>query len=588
MKVYRLFALAALFASLSLVPSCNPVDPDNPGGGGGGGGQQELPVDQINGTTIADGMNACGLVSDAATGKGIAGVPVTDGYTYVVTDANGVYQMAANRYTRNIYISVPSEYKIPLDAATHLPLFYSTKEFDKNKVNRNDFKLEPQAVEDKLTMIMIGDPQCQTAAQITRYKTETVPAMIATINAGQAEGRYPNVYGMTLGDITFDSTNLWADMKASMSNLKLQNGGWYPIFQCIGNHDHNSLESSSDYAATGKYVETFGPTDYSFNRGQVHVIAMDDIVCTKVTNNSSPNRYTWSYEAGFSDVQYKWLQDDINHVAGKENKIVFLCMHIPMRAGSASGGSSVNKSRHYTDVLNLLKGFKEAHIMIGHTHYSQNYVHTAYVCKGGKPIYEHIHGAACGGWWSCDSNVTGEPNGFAVYEIEGNTVKNWVDIGTKQDAGYQIRVYDGNQLYNGSKGYEYAWYRSSNKGGSSSIVAVGNANLKDAFVAEVFNDDDLYWKLEMWQDGAKIGDFKKLANGSCCNIALAAYFFNELGKNTDSWTNKTASHYWYFVPASKNPASEKNWEVRATQTIPTSGQVNTYSCTVMTTDYSQF
>ena len=533
-------------------------------------------------------MNACGLVSDSATGKGIAGVPVTDGYTYVVTDANGVYQMAANRYTRNIYISVPSEYKIPLDAATHLPLFYSTKEFDKNKVNRNDFKLEPQAVEDKLTMIMIGDPQCQTAAQITRYKTETVPAMIATINAGQAEGRYPNVYGMTLGDITFDSTNLWADMKASMSNLKLQNGGWYPIFQCIGNHDHNSLESSSDYAATGKYVETFGPTDYSFNRGQVHVIAMDDIVCTKVTNNSSPNRYTWSYEAGFSDVQYKWLQDDINHVAGKENKIVFLCMHIPMRAGSASGGSSVNKSRHYADVLNLLKGFKEAHIMIGHTHYSQNYVHTAYVCKGGKPIYEHIHGAACGGWWSCDSNVTGEPNGFAVYEIEGNTVKNWVDIGTKQDAGYQIRVYDGNQLYNGSKGYEYAWYRSSNKGGSSSIVAVGNANLKDAFVAEVFNDDDLYWKLEMWQDGAKIGDFKKLANGSCCNIALAAYFFNELGKNSDSWTNKTASHYWYFVPASKNPASEKNWEVRATQTIPTSGQVNTYSCTVMTTDYSQF
>ena len=110
MKVYRLFALAALFASLSLVPSCNPVNPDNPGGGGGG--QQELPVDQINGTTIADGMNACGLVSDAATGKGIAGVPVTDGYTYVVTDANGVYQMAANRYTRNIYISVPSEYKL--------------------------------------------------------------------------------------------------------------------------------------------------------------------------------------------------------------------------------------------------------------------------------------------------------------------------------------------------------------------------------------------------------------------------------------------------------------------------------------------
>ena len=107
-------------------------------------------------------------------------------------------------------------------------------------------------------------------------------------------------------------------------------------------------------------------------------------------------------------------------------------------------------------------------------------------------------------------------------------------------------------------------------------------------MAEVFNDDDRNWKLEMWQNGEKIGDFKRLANGSCCNICLAAYFFNELSKNSDSWTNKTASHYWYFVPASAKPSSEKNWEVRATQTIPTSGKINTYGCTSFTTDYSQF
>ena len=107
-------------------------------------------------------------------------------------------------------------------------------------------------------------------------------------------------------------------------------------------------------------------------------------------------------------------------------------------------------------------------------------------------------------------------------------------------------------------------------------------------MAEVFNDDDRYWKLEMYQDGVKIGDFKKLSNGSCCNICLTSYFFNELGKNTDTWVNKTASHYWYFVPSSKKPSEEKNWEVRATQTIPTSGHENIYGCTTFTTDYSQF
>jgi hypothetical protein len=92
----------------------------------------------------------------------------------------------------------------------------------------------------------------------------------------------------------------------------------------------------------------------------------------------------------------------------------------------------------------------------------------------------------------------------------------------------------------------------------------------------------------MWQNGVKTGDFKKLSNGSCCNVCIASYFFNELGKNSDSWTNKTASHYWYYVPASLNPSAEKNWEVRAIQTIPTSDITNTYFCTSLTTDYHEF
>lgn len=584
MKTCRLISLFAILAMLAW--SCDPkVDPDNPGGGGE---PDDSRVDEINGTQIEEGMTAVGLVSDAVSGQGIPGVPVTDGYTYVVTDANGVYQMAANRYTRNIYLSVPANYMIPLDPVTHLPLFYSTKKFDKSTVNRNDFKLQPQAVEDKFTLIMIGDPQCQTASQISRYTSETIPDMLSTLNQGIAEGRYPNPYGMTLGDITFDSTELWGDMKNSMSNLKLNNGSWFPIFQCIGNHDHNSLEQNSDFDATGKFVEYFGPTDYSFDRGQVHIIAMDDIQCTKVSSNSSPNRYTWSYTGGFTKIQYQWLQNDLAQVKDKNQKAVVLCMHIPMRSGASSGGSSFNTGAFYKEVLTLLKGFKEAHIMIGHTHYTQNYVHTAYTCAGGTPIYEHIHGAACGGWWSCNSNVTGAPNGYSIYEVEGSTFKNWILKGAKTDPDYQMRVYDGDQIYSGSKGYEYMWYRSSNVGGSSNITALGNANLKNAFVAEVFNDDDRYWKLEMWQNGAKIGDFKRLSNGSCCNICIASYFFNELGKNTDTWVNKTASHYWYFVPASAKPSSEKNWEVRAIQTIPTSGQVNNYFCTSLTTDYSQF
>ncbi len=584
MKATRFLSLMAICAALTV--SCEWFKPDNPDGPDVPGGEDEQ-VDEINGTKIEEGMTACGLVYDAKTKQGIPDVPVTDGYAYVKTDANGVYQMKANRYCRVVYLSVPAAYRIPLDEKNHQPWFY--RSFDKSKgVDRNDFALEPQAVENNFTLIMIGDPQCQNDSQAERYKNETVPAMINTLNNAHSAGKYPNAYGVTLGDIVFDSTNMWDKMMGSMSNLKLADGSYFPIFQCIGNHDHNSLVKSNDYEATEKYVEMCGPTDYSFDRGKAHVIVMDDIMVTSVSSNSSPNKATWSYNAGFSKVQYNWLEADIANVENISDKVVFLCMHIPVRGGASSGGSTFNNNAYYADMLKLLKGFKEAHLMIGHTHYPQNYIHKGYKCAGGQPIYEHIHGAACGSWWSCDSNVTGAPNGYSVYEIEGNTVKNWVALGSKTSQTYQMRVYDGDQIYNGSKGYEYAWFRASNVGGSSNITAKGNAALKNAFVAEIWNDDDTNWTVEMWQNGAKIGDFKRLANGSCCNICISSYYFNELGKNTDTWVNKTASHYWYFVPASAKPASEKGWEVRATQTIPTSGVQNLYTCSTLTTDYSQF
>lgn len=578
MKNSKFYLSLCLAAALAFVVGCKKED--NPGGGG------DDDVTEINGTKILEGNNAVGLVSNASTGKGIPGVPVTDGYTYTVTDDNGVYQMAANRYCRKVYISLPAEYAVPLDNTYHMPCLYSTKVFNKNKVNRNDFVLTPQPVEDKFTLVMIGDPQCQKDAQVQRYVKETVPDMLSTLSASAA--KYAHPYGITLGDVTFDSYDTWGPMRASMANLKL-GAGYFPIFQCIGNHDHNSKVTSGDYDATAKFVEVFGPTDYSFNRGKAHIVVMDDIIVTKIKSNSSPNSATWDYDGGFTKLQYDWLVEDLKHVDNKADKIIFLCLHIPFRGGSASGGSSINKTgKYYAEVLKLLTDFKDAHIMIGHTHYPQNYIHTGYKCKSGRPVYEHVHGAACGGWWSSNSNVTGAPNGYSLYEIEGNTVKNWIAKGTARAADYQVRVYDGNQIYSGTKGYTYEWYNPSNVGGSASIKAVGNALFRNCFVAEVWNDDSTNWKVEMYQNGVKIGDFKRIPDGGSCNVCITSYYFNELAKNTDSWTNKTASHYWYFKPESGQPKNEKNWEVRATQIIPDSGATNTYSSITLTTDYTEF
>ena len=589
MEMRRFAALLAV--SCALLFSCDKTTPEkkpdpkpNP--------DPTPQVDEINGTKIQEGMTAVGLIKNASTGKGIPGIPVTDGYTYVVTDANGVYQMAANRMCRKVYMSVPSEYKIPLDPSTHLPLFYSQGNYDKKIINRFDFTLEPlPAPEENFTLIMIGDPQCQTTSDSKRYETETIPDIKSTLNTYNAQGLYKNPYAVTLGDVTFDSckSGMFDIMKQTMSNVKLQSGEYLPFFQCIGNHDHNSLVSSGDYEATELYVNTFGPTDYSFNRGKVHIIVMDDIIGTSVTTSSgAPNGLTWKYDDGLTKQKYKWLEEDLAQISDKANKTVILCMHIQIRNNDS------NEETYFPQTLKLFKEFKDAHIMIGHTHYPQNYIHAAYRTKSGRMIYEHIHGAACGGWWCCNSNVTGAPNGYSIYEIEGSTIKNWIPKGTNRQMDYQIRVYDGNQIYSGSKQYLYSWYTNKlngntiNVGGSGNYAASFTSATKDCFVAEIWDDDSYNWTVEMFKDGEKLGSFSRIPDKTCCNIAITSYFFNELNKNSDTWTNKTASHYWYFKPTGVLPADMTGWEVRATQTIPDSGQKNTYYCNSLTTDYSDF
>ena len=234
-------------------------------------------------------------------------------------------------------------------------------------------------------MIMIGDPQCKTDSDVNRWKTETIPDLHATVDG------MTNVYAMTLGDITFDNTVQWDPMDNSMRNFKLSNGSIMPIFNCIGNHDHDAGQSEF-YYAQNNFINHFGPVDYSFDRNGLHVIVMDDVYGIASTGS------TWDYASGFTANQLKWLKQDIALVKDKSQKTVFLCCHIPFRnGGSNDTGSSFNKDKNYSEVLSLLAGFKEAHIMIGHTHYNQNYVHTV-KAAGGLPIYEHIHGAACGAY----------------------------------------------------------------------------------------------------------------------------------------------------------------------------------------------
>ena len=546
-----------------------PEEPDEP---------EDTQV-KINGTVIQEGNDLAGLIEDKGSGKGIPGVIITDGYNCTKTDENGVYQFKSNALTRFIYYTTPADYKVEAPTSPSLPVFYKAVK-PNGELLRTDFTLEKLSggKETNWTFIGIGDPQCATSSNASRYNSETIPDIKKT-TAGKS-----SVYAMTLGDIVFDSTDMWPTMRASMSAV--HNGTSYIIFfQTIGNHDHDSLQPDTsdnlmdDYNATSTFGKFYGPVNYSFDRGDVHVVSMDDIMVTEQKSSSKSNGKTWSYSGGFTQAQIDWLKQDIALVDNKAEKMIFICCHIPFRNSSAN---------HYPDVLKLMDEFKEAHLMIGHTHYTQNYIYTnTHKGKGGLPLYEHIHGSACGAWWtkSCSSTVSGEPSGYTVYDIEGAHIKDWFFKGTNKDKDFQLRVFDGNEIYY-SSGYPINWYTASQKVGTYSFVVKGNSALKNCFVAQVFNDDDSNWSVALYKKstGAKIGEFKRLANGTCSNAAMSAHYYNKKGKTSDSYRSWTASHYWYYKPASGNPATESDWEVVATQTIPGGKVSHTYKCSTLTAE----
>ena len=361
-----------------------------------------------------------GVVTDNQ-GNRLQGIVVSDGYTCTATDENGVYQLTAGEFSYQVYLSIPAAYEVPVSEG--LPCFWQ-KLTEGRK--RYDFTLTPLAggAENEFNLFCVADPQCQNTTNIARFNNETVPDIAAQVAASALPS-----YGITLGDIGWNTENtdytndVFPLMKKAMQTDKVG----LPLFQVMGNHDNKVIAVSKDnytvahdIAAQRNFEYIFGPVNYSFDRGNVHIIAMDNIIFPSHKD----------YSLGFRDDQVEWLRQDLSYVS--KDKMVILCVHIPMRA---SGNQNVQA------VFELLKPFAEVHVMSGHTHYAENNVYDSH--------YEHVHGAACGAWWNSTINVDGTPNGYAVYDVEGAAITDWRYKSSLHDESLQIRLHRGGDTHSG-------------------------------------------------------------------------------------------------------------------------------------------
>jgi hypothetical protein len=330
-------------------------------------------------------------------GKGIKGVVVSDGYSVVITNDNGKYELPVHPGATNVFISTPAGYAFKnQDGITRH--YRSLKNSDtKKSIN---FELEPLDTDDNEHQFVIwADPQVKNAKDVEKMMNQSVPDVQKWVAAA---GTGALLHGITVGDIVWDELNLFADYNKAVSKMGI------PFFQCLGNHDMD-YNKGGDETSDATFQQFYGPTYYSFNRGKVHYVVMDDV------------RYLGKdrvYDGYMAKHQLDWLQKDLAFVP--KDQLIVLCVHIPVHSGVKN-----NKE------LYALLEDRNVHIMSGHTHYHRN------VIKGN--IYEHNHGTVCGAWWTGAICGDGTPCGYGVYKVKG-TELSWHYQSTGKAADHQLRI----------------------------------------------------------------------------------------------------------------------------------------------------
>ncbi|MBQ5844198.1 MAG: calcineurin-like phosphoesterase C-terminal domain-containing protein [Alistipes sp.] len=401
-------------------------------------------------------------------GKPLAGVAVSDGYSIVKTDKKGVYNLVSEKRNGNVFITIPSGYEAIVAKGDVQPQYWAKLTADSKTAERHDFTLK--AVDNKKhVMLAITDIHIShQLGDIEQLETIVMPQIRAEVEKYRKEG-IP-VYTMCMGDSSFDL--FWYDFLFDIKDFRTtisKIGYPTPIFHTMGNHDNDGAtepDENTDFNATKKYREAFGPTYYSFNIGDVHYIMLDNL---RYRNEKRPNMKPGKNMAGarnydhiVTEEQMEWLRKDLAMIEDKTTPIV-VGMHCPvyrMKSEHNStelysyytdekGGRSLPPALYFSEAF---KDFESVHYLTGHTH---KLITTHCAVNKEYPVLantiDHNVSAICGAWWFTAAHggphlaPDGAPAGFTVFPVEGKNIE-WYFTAADCGAEYQFRAFDLNTV----------------------------------------------------------------------------------------------------------------------------------------------
>ena len=401
----------------------------------------------------SDGSNVYGKVV-TADGKPVKGVVISDGLQCVQTGEDGTYSMKSNlRTARFVTMSLPSGFEI--ERVNAMPqLFKRIRRYE--EAVSADFVLTESGPQNEYTLIMVGDPQ-NIGLKSSDNGCETFrDVIISDIEKLKEEGK--NLYAINLGDVIYNFAAGYDDF------LTVSSVASFPMFNLIGNHDLDKCGFAHPRYTDVSYENYVGPTDYSFNIGDIHYIVLNTVpMFAKALQGS--------YTAGVSDETLEWLKNDLSFVS--KDMTIVVCSHILLMDPYRRLGRRLNE----TAALDLFEPFEKVYAWGGHTH-----TNSGGICKWKGRRIDGVKVARATGAPRVNAPMSREgiPNGYMHVEVNGGQMK-WHYKTVGKDKDYQMRVY------------------------SPSVTGDGYVK------AIIWNYTPTYWnKPEWYESGVKVGELEKV------------------------------------------------------------------------------
>ncbi len=236
-------------------------------------------------------------------------------------------------------------------------------------------------------LVVVGDPQPQTEAQITSLEEEIIPHIATIVDEYKATG-YPTAILLT-GDVVWDTMKFLPRVKADFEALGV------PVYAVIGNHDHNKRHKHNQPRSEQNFIDTFGSRNTSFMLGETLFVTFDNIDYTSFSG----------YGEKIDADQLIWLAEVMEEHPDVER--VAVCMH-----ASATDFRTGELKPYIKPVVGII-GDRKIDFITGHRHHHD----TADISSS---IVEHNVSQVNGNLWYAPIGSDGMPKGvFCIEERDG-------------------------------------------------------------------------------------------------------------------------------------------------------------------------